>query len=433
MTAGYFNKPEATDAIRVAGGFLDSGDLGYRADGEFHVTGRRKDLIIKAGRNFVPQEIEEVVSGVDGVRRGCVVAFGAARDGVGTEDLVVVAETRAAAGAARDAIESAIVARVAAAIGVPPDAVVLAPPGAVPKTSSGKIRRAATRDLYLAGSLGRSAGTGLGTRARLAGAAVLDAVAAGAGALVRRTLYTAWLGVLGVAVSLVFWPPVALLRSQALAFSFGRRAAQVLFRLGGCRLRAEGVEHLQGGPFVLACNHTSFADVLALMALLPAGFVFLAKKEILRWPIVGSFIAAGRHLTVDREDVGRSVADAAAVARALDEGTSVLIFPEGTFTAAPGLRPFRLGAFRTAVETRAPGGAHGDPRRAARAARQDADPAPGTHRPLDRRRPSHPRGDGLDGDGGPARPRRRRDRAATAASRGSTSCRGLRRAAAAGR
>jgi 1-acyl-sn-glycerol-3-phosphate acyltransferase len=353
MTAGYFNQPEATDAMRVAGGFLDSGDLGYRADGELHVTGRRKDLIIKAGRNFVPQEIEEVVSAVEGVRRGGVVAFGAARDGVGTEDLVVVAETRAEGAAARDAIEGAIVAAVSAAIGVPPDAVVLAPPGAVPKTSSGKIRRAATRDLHLAGTLGREAGTSLGTRARLAFATAAEA-AGRAWTLARRGVYTAYLGVLGAAVLLVCWPPVALLRTQALAFSLGRRAAQVLFFLGGARLRAEGVEHLRGGPFVLCCNHTSFADVLALMALLPEGFVFLAKKEILRWPIVGSFIAAGRHLTVDREDVGKSVADAAAVTRALDEGTSVLIFPEGTFSAAPGLRPFRLGAFRTAVDTGRP-------------------------------------------------------------------------------
>jgi 1-acyl-sn-glycerol-3-phosphate acyltransferase len=147
---------------------------------------------------------------------------------------------------------------------------------------------------------------------------------------------------------------VALLRSQALAFSLGRRAARTLFLLGGCRLQVEGLEKLAGGPFVLACNHTSFADVLALMAMLPEGFVFLAKKEILGWPIVGSFIAAGRHLTVDRADAERSVADAAAVTRALSEGTSVLIFPEGTFSAAPGLRPFRLGAFRTAVETGRP-------------------------------------------------------------------------------
>ena len=68
--------PEATAAIRLPGGWLDSGDLAYRAEGEILIAGRRKDLIIKGGRNLVPQEIEEVTAEVEGIRRGCVVAFG---------------------------------------------------------------------------------------------------------------------------------------------------------------------------------------------------------------------------------------------------------------------------------------------------------------------------------------------------------------------
>src|SRR5688572_6529804 len=121
MTSGYFNKPEATAAIRVEGGFLDSGDLAYRAAGEFYVTGRRKDLIIKAGRNLVPQEIEEIASSVEGIRKGCVVAFGISRPALGTEELVVVAETRTSQSAAREALLTKVIERVAKAIGVPPD------------------------------------------------------------------------------------------------------------------------------------------------------------------------------------------------------------------------------------------------------------------------------------------------------------------------
>ena len=353
MTSGYFHKPEATAAIRVDGGFLDSGDLAYRSEGEFYVTGRRKDLIIKAGRNLVPQEIEEIASTVEGIRKGCVVAFGIPRPALGTEELVIVAETRASAPAAREALQAKVIERVATAIGVPPDTVVLARPGAVLKTSSGKIRRAATRERYSAGALGRDGGTSLATRLRLVAGAAAAAVSDRAAA-VARLAYAAYVGVLGLLIVGLFWPPVALLQRQSLAFGLGRTAARWLFRLGGCRLRAEGVEKLQAGPYVLACNHTSFADVLALMAMLPQGFVFLAKKEIPGWPIIGSFIAAGRHLTVDREDAIHLVADAPKIGRALAEGTSVLIFPEGTFTAAPGLRPFRLGAFQTAVDAGRP-------------------------------------------------------------------------------
>ena len=353
MTSGYFHKPEATAAIQVEGGFLDSGDLAYRAEGEFYVTGRRKDLIIKAGRNLVPQEIEEVASTVDGIRKGCVVAFGAPRPATGTEDLVIVAETRAAAPAEREALQAAVIGRVTAALGVPPDAVVLVEPGAVPKTSSGKIRRATTREQFLAGALGKSAGTSLPTRIRLAGGA-LAAAARDRMSAVARAAYAAYVGVLGVVIVGLFWTPVAIFGTQPLAFSLGRTAARWLFRLGGCRLRAEGVERLTGGPYVLTCNHTSFADVLALMAMLPQGFVFLAKKEIMGWPIISSFIAAGRHLTVDRDDAAHSVADAGKIGAALAEGTSVLIFAEGTFSASAGLRPFRLGAFQTAIAAGVP-------------------------------------------------------------------------------
>ena len=96
MTSGYYKKPEATAAMTLEGGWLDSGDLAYLAEGEIYVTGRRKDLIIKGGRNLVPQEIEEAAATVRGVRRSGVVAFGAAHPELGTERLVVVAETRVA-------------------------------------------------------------------------------------------------------------------------------------------------------------------------------------------------------------------------------------------------------------------------------------------------------------------------------------------------
>ena len=66
MTSGYYKNPEATAAITLPGGWLDSGDLAYRADGEIHICGRRKDLIIKGGRNLVPQEIEEAAAAVEG-------------------------------------------------------------------------------------------------------------------------------------------------------------------------------------------------------------------------------------------------------------------------------------------------------------------------------------------------------------------------------
>ena len=92
-TSGYFRNPEDTGRL-FDGDWLNSGDLAYIANGDIYVTGRVKDLIIRAGRNIYPQEIEEAVGDLPGIRKGCVAAFGSTDPVSSTERLVVVAETR---------------------------------------------------------------------------------------------------------------------------------------------------------------------------------------------------------------------------------------------------------------------------------------------------------------------------------------------------
>ena len=354
MTPGYYRQPEATAAVMLPGGWMDSGDLAFRAEGEVHITGRRKDLIIKAGRNLVPQEIEELAASVDGIRKGCVAAFGVDRGDLGTESLVVVAETRAEGAAQRERIEAAVVDRVAGALGVPPDVVALVPPGSVPKTSSGKIRRAAARELYTSGSLGRAERATTGRRLRLLAAAAREALGGGLKRAVRAA-YAVYLTAAAVVLVPPYWVAVAVVPGRRAAFALARTGARLLLRVAGCRLSVEGAEHLPApGPVVLASNHASYADVPALVALLPLGFLFVAKKEVLSWPLVRTLVRKAGHLTVDRWHARQGVADAGKVARALEEGDSVLFFPEGTFTAAAGLRPFRLGAFQAAAQAGLP-------------------------------------------------------------------------------
>jgi fatty-acyl-CoA synthase len=354
MTAGYYGKPEATAAIRFEESWLDSGDLAYQAEGEIYVTGRHKDLIIKSGRNLVPQELEEIAGTVPGVRRGCVAAFGIDRPDQGTETVVILAETRARDAVRREQIAGAVRERVAEAIGLPPDVVALVAPGSVPKTSSGKIRRADAKRLYASGKLGRVRGTAWSSWARLAAATAAGEIAR-AGKGVSRGLYAAYLAAVLTPLALVAWVLGAIAPGRGAVRAAGRWVARTALLLGGCRLRASGAERLDAvGPVLLASNHTSFLDIPVLLALLPVSVTFLAKREVLRWPLIGSFIRRGGHLTVDRLEVQRSLEDAEGVTRAIRSGESVLVFPEATFTATAGLRPFRLGVFRSAVETGRP-------------------------------------------------------------------------------
>ncbi|MFE3986082.1 fatty acyl-AMP ligase [Nocardia tengchongensis] len=146
VTAGYWGDPART-AETFGNGFLRTGDLGFIHDGDLYVTGRIKDLIIHNGRNYHPQDIEWVIGALAGVRTGHAAAF-QLDDG----ELVVVAE-RAPAVEPTSELCGEIGTLVRKAVGILPDQVLVVPRDTIPKTSSGKIRRFATRQLLLTGEL----------------------------------------------------------------------------------------------------------------------------------------------------------------------------------------------------------------------------------------------------------------------------------------
>jgi fatty-acyl-CoA synthase len=155
LSAGYHNDIEATAASRTADGWLRTGDLGYLADGELVVTGRAKDVIILAGRNIYPDEVERAAARADGVRPGNAVAFSYQRRGpLGSEGLAVAVETRADN---HGVIRKSVTDQVQAALGLTPHAVVVLPPGSLPKTPSGKLQRAEARRLFAPADTARPA------------------------------------------------------------------------------------------------------------------------------------------------------------------------------------------------------------------------------------------------------------------------------------
>ncbi len=145
VTPGYYRNPEALDAAVTSDGWMDSGDLAYLAEGEVFFTRRRKDTIVKAGRSIGAEDIETAVRGVPGVEHNGAAAFGVVDPGTGTESLVVVCETRATLQHDLDRIELGVQRAVEDVLGMRADRVELAPPGALPRTSNGKLRRSELR------------------------------------------------------------------------------------------------------------------------------------------------------------------------------------------------------------------------------------------------------------------------------------------------
>ncbi|MBZ4416105.1 fatty acyl-AMP ligase [Myxococcus sp. RHSTA-1-4] len=151
LMSGYFGDVDATGRALSADGWLDTGDLGFLAEGELYLTGRAKDVVIIRGANHAPQAFEEPLQAVEGVRTGCAVALGFTPEGGQDEALLILAERAGEGG--DEAVEERIRAAVVEATGVRPHTVRLLEPGTLPRTSSGKLRRSEALRRYLAGEL----------------------------------------------------------------------------------------------------------------------------------------------------------------------------------------------------------------------------------------------------------------------------------------
>lgn len=349
--SGYYRNPEASASL-FESGWLDSGDLGYIGAGDIYITGRRKDLIIIAGRNIYPQELEGAVAGLAGIRKGNVAVFGCTDKKSGTEQLVVLAETRETEPQKLDQLHSQINELAVQLLGHPPHDLLLAAPQTIPKTSSGKIRRAATRELYEQGLLGKQLSP-WHQYLRLARIGLVGQLRSG------------WRAAAAISFSCYCWglfclliPPVyiaiLLLPTIGWRWAFIQRTLRLLAGLTATPLSVQGLEQLPNEPSLLVVNHASFLDGYALIAALPGRYGFVAKREL-----AGSFwlrIPLKRIGTefVERFDQQKGLEDARSLGQRAAQGRSLIFFPEGTFTRMPGLRAFHMGAFMTAAETDLP-------------------------------------------------------------------------------
>ncbi len=352
-TSGFYRNPEATREL-FDGEWLESGDLAYMAGGQIFLTGRVKDVVIRAGRNIYPHELEEAAGNIPGVRKGCVAVFGNTDQRTGTERLILVAETRETSSRERERLRREITKTAIDLLGAAPENIILAQPHSILKTSSGKIRRAATRQLYEQGHLSgvhRSLWLQL---LRIAKAGFLPEFRRWwrhLGALAYRAYFFVMLGCVAASV----WSLVVLLRRPALAWPVVRVAARFFLQAVRLPLVVRDLENLPThDPVLLAVNHASYLDGVVLSAALPGNYSYVAKRELLRRFVPRIFLKNLGTQFVERFDTQQSVEDARGLMDAARAGRSLVFFPEGTFQRVPGLLPFQLGAFMVAAENAMP-------------------------------------------------------------------------------
>ncbi len=352
-TAGYLRNPDKTREL-FDGDWLETGDLAYVAEGDVYVTGRTKDIVIHAGRNIYPEELEEAVGDLPGVQKGNVAVFGSTDPETGTERLVVLAETRKRASQDQAAIRAKITDLAVDLVGTPPNDIVLAPPRTVLKTSSGKIRRAASRELYEAGLVGRKRHALWWQVVRLSVAGLIPQTRRSLRTL-RAVAYAVYAWGLFCLISPLIWFGVVL-APRSLRWTVLGRGLKLWAWLSGVRTTVRGAENLPSAerPCVLVSNHSSYLDGFVLAAMLPRAVEFVAKAELVQqWPARIPLNRIGAAF-IERFDSRKGVEDAKQVAKTATGQQPPLFFPEGTIRRAPGLLPFHMGAFVAAAEANVP-------------------------------------------------------------------------------
>ncbi len=351
-TSGYFRNKEKNRTL-FDGEWLDSGDRAYLAAGDVYITGRVKDIIIKAGRNLYPHEIEELVGGLEDVRKGCVAAVASPDPVSGTERLILLVETRLTEKKELERLEGRIREACVDKLNMPPDVIELVPPHTVPKTSSGKIRRAAAKALYEAG-IRTGAVRGFWSQ-------LLLLAISGIGGRLRRgrrsardLSYAAYWWTLVVVMAAVTWIAVVLSPRLGWRHKITHAAAKWFLWLTGTALKSDIAQESLNVKGILVANHASYLDGLVILAAFPGPLTFVAKEELAGQWIAGPFLRRLNTIFVHRTDVSSGVEDIRPQIESLGAGSRIVSFPEGTLTRMPGLLDFRLGPFLVAAKTGSP-------------------------------------------------------------------------------
>lgn len=331
-----FRGPCQSAATRGEDGWTDSGDLGHVEDGEIVFTSRSKDVLIRRGRTLSPHVIEEAAAQAVGVRPVGALAAGIPDASTGTERLLVAVESLAETPYDRNRVAENVRRAVEAAIGEPPDEVLVIAKGTLPRTLNAKLRRREAAARYLAGTLGEGPRTpeietlALWRRnfAGMAGIALNRA----ARAAVQRTRF-------GVARTVARFggAVIGLTGKRSWTSAFARLA----LKYAGRDPRFEG--SLPAGPCLIVANRCGHPDPVALAAALARPVTF-AGPESLHGVLPASRILM-RHSVAKTPEAMRE---------ALQRGEVLVLFPDSPIGASAERSRFHLHAFRAAHAAGAP-------------------------------------------------------------------------------
>lgn len=170
----------------------------------------------------------------------------------------------------------------------------------------------------------------------------------------KRILYGAYAIAVFVAAGLAALAAVLVTPDLERRRAIARAGSRAFLRLAGMPLEVSGLERLPPEPCVIVANHASYLDGVVFTAALPPRFAFVIKREMAGVPLAAAMLRRIGAEFVDRFNRSKGAVDARRVLRNAARGQSLVFFPEGTFSARPGLLRFHAGAFITAARAGCP-------------------------------------------------------------------------------
>ncbi|MTI95840.1 MAG: 1-acyl-sn-glycerol-3-phosphate acyltransferase [Firmicutes bacterium] len=169
------------------------------------------------------------------------------------------------------------------------------------------------------------------------------------------------LTIFALTLALLLLPVVWLLKllgiestRRRVAHGFAHWWGRFVFRASGSKVRVHGLDKLPPGPVVVMGNHQGIFDIMLVMGFIPKPLAFIAKKELTKMPLISTWMRNIGCLFLDRKDVRQAVAVINTGVQQLKDGTSMVIFPEGTRSRSSEMLPFRQGSMKLAVRAGVP-------------------------------------------------------------------------------
>jgi len=173
-----------------------------------------------------------------------------------------------------------------------------------------------------------------------------------------KVLYTIYVWILLILATL-FWGSLLALalpfdRKGNLYFFISRFWAKTIIFFTAVPLKVEGLEKIPASPCIFMSNHQSYFDVITLIASLPRPARFVAKRILKFIPVFGQLMWASGHIIIDRANPKQAFSELDRAAERINQGVSVLVFPEGTRSIDHKLGPFKKGGFVLAIKSKVP-------------------------------------------------------------------------------